>query len=269
MEISNPTYTPPGLSFIMIYSAALHGRADMTVYMPAGHEQTPDLPMVTLLHGANASHWAWAYTMGAHVTLQRLIDAGDVPPMALIMPSDGLVALGSAYVAHADADYEAWILDDAPHEAMAAFPHALTDNSIRMVAGLSMGGFGALRLAAKYPDRFAASAAHSSVTMIDQIAMLTGEIVPSASAHPDDHALLYWLTLNKNRLPPFRFDCGIDDFLIAQNRTLHQALITHEIGHIYEEFDGAHNSAYWTAHIEDTLRFFGGILKEAAEKRKI
>ncbi|MGS0523915.1 alpha/beta hydrolase-fold protein [Zobellia nedashkovskayae] len=44
--------------------------------------------------------------------------------------------------------------------------------------------------------------------------------------------------------------------LIAYNRKLHEQLEEHEIPHVYEEFNGAHEWTYWSEHIKDTLRFF-------------
>jgi enterochelin esterase-like enzyme len=261
MERSNPLYTPPGITLITSHSAALKARADMTVYIPPSHDHTANLPIVTLLHGVNASHWAWTFMLGAHVTLQRGIDDRTLPPMGLVMPSDGLFALGSGYVAHAAADYEAWIVRDVIDDVMGAFPGAFTPQSPRVIAGLSMGGYGALRIGAKYADVYAAFAGLSSVTDLDQIALFTGEITRAATAHERDHDLLYWLTLNRDRLPPFRFDCGRDDFLIEQNRELHRALETAQIDHEYAEYDGAHNAAYWTAHIDKTLAFFANVIR--------
>jgi S-formylglutathione hydrolase FrmB len=59
-----------------------------------------------------------------------------------------------------------------------------------------------------------------------------------------------------DRLPPLRFDCGVDDQLIEENRALHRDLEARGIAHTYEEFPGAHTWAYWERHLEDTLRFF-------------
>jgi putative tributyrin esterase len=61
-------------------------------------------------------------------------------------------------------------------------------------------------------------------------------------------------------LPPLRFDCGVEDRLLAANRALHSALLQAGIEHGYEEHPGAHTWDYWAAHLADTLRFFGRIL---------
>ena len=63
-------------------------------------------------------------------------------------------------------------------------------------------------------------------------------------------------------LPPIRFDCGTEDFLLQANRTLHQALNDANIPHEYAEFPGAHEWSYWSQHVEDSLLFFNRILNK-------
>jgi hypothetical protein len=61
------------------------------------------------------------------------------------MPSDGLWGDGSGYVPHASQDFERWIVDEVPVATRIAVP-ACDDASPIFIAGLSMGGFAALRL---------------------------------------------------------------------------------------------------------------------------
>src|ERR1700749_3557131 len=83
-------------------------------------------------------------------------------PMLIAMPSDGLWGDGSGYVPHAHADYERWIIDDIPACLRELFPQL--QRKKLFLAGLSMGGFGALRIGMKYSERVAGISAHSSVT---------------------------------------------------------------------------------------------------------
>ena len=85
------------------------------------------------------------------------------------MPSDGLWGGGSGYVPHPDADYERWIVEEVPAIAALADDRVDPDAPV-FVGGLSMGGFGALRLGAKYPDRFRGISAHSAVTTVARLA---------------------------------------------------------------------------------------------------
>ena len=64
-------------------------------------------------------------------------------------------------------------------------------------------------------------------------------------------------------LPPLRFDCGVDDHLLAGNRLLHEALVASDIAHTYTEFPGGHTWEYWSAHVEDSLVFFESALRKS------
>ncbi len=81
-----------GLDFITVKSNALKKRADITVFSPPNAGK--NTPLVILLHGVYGSHWAWAMKGNAHITTQNLIEAGQIKPMILAMPSDGLYADG-------------------------------------------------------------------------------------------------------------------------------------------------------------------------------
>jgi putative tributyrin esterase len=259
LEVSDPALAPPGLRFVTVKSAALGQRADVLLYVPPQAEGRRDVPLVLLLHGVYGSHWAWAFQGSAHLTAQRLIDAGAIPPMVLAMPSDGLWGDGSGYVRHAQQDFERWIVDEVPAAARAACA-ACSEASPLLIAGLSMGGFGALRLAGRHPQRFVAAAGHSSITEASQIDVLLAETRSGWADAPEDQRVLDALRSARAPLPPLRFDCGRDDPFIAANRQLHADLRACCIAHDYAEHEGGHGWDYWSLHLEDTLRFFGAAL---------
>jgi S-formylglutathione hydrolase FrmB len=207
---------------------------------------------VTLLHGVYGSHWAWTRSGGAHRTARRLIDGGAIPPMVLAMPSDGLWGDGSAYMGL----FERHVIDEVPACVGEVVP-GVTDRSPRFIAGLSMGGFGALRLGAKYADRFRGVSGHSSITHFSQMSRFVAEKLEWYGPIPErEQSVLHWMLAGRRDLPPIRFDCGRDDPLIEENRALHRDLEQHGIPHTYEEFDGGHEWPYWEKHLEDTLLFF-------------
>lgn len=259
LEVSDPALSPPGLRFVTAKSAALGQRADVLLFVPPQAAALQNAPLVLLLHGVYGSHWAWAFKGGAHFTAQRLIDAGEIPPLVLAMPSDGLWGDGSGYVAHATQDFERWIVDEVPAAARAACS-ACGEASPLFIAGLSMGGFGALRLAGRHPRRFVAATGHSSVTEAAQLDALMAEARIGWAAAPADCSVIASLRSADAPLPALRFDCGRDDPFIAANRQLHAELQAAGIAHEYAEHDGSHGWAYWAQHLEDTLRFFGQTL---------
>lgn len=258
-EISAPPFEADGLRFVTVKSAALQARADLTLHIPRDVEALSDVPLVILLHGVYGSHWAWALKGGAHRTAARLAAAGEIPPLVLAMPSDGLWGDGSGYLPHRGQDFERWIVHEVPVAAQRA-TSAVTERSPVFIAGLSMGGFGALRLAGKFPDRFAGASGHSSITEFAQMSRFVEERLGSYLALEEDQSVLRTLLTHRDRLPPLRFDCGTSDPLLAENRALHAALEAHGIPHGYEEFSGGHEWSYWEAHLADSLRFFAKVL---------
>ena len=244
------------MRWVTVKSPALAQRVDMTMFMPEQAAPGSDLPMVILLHGVYGSHWAWALKGGAHRTAARLIAAGEIPPVVLAMPSDGLWGDGSGYLRHPDQDFERWIVDEVPIAARLAAP-AVGEESAQFISGLSMGGFGALRLGAKYPERFRGIGGHSSITNFDQLGLFVEEPLERYRCPAEDQSVFETMVRNRGRLPPIRFDCGTEDSLLEYNRTLHTQMQSAGIQHIYEEFAGGHEWPYWEKHLADMLRFFG------------
>jgi len=262
IELSDPRFEQVGLRSVTVKSTVLKGRADLTVFIPREcADQSTAVPLVILLHGVYGSHWCWSGKAGAHLTTQRLIAEGVIPPMVLAMPSDGMWGDGSAYLPHRSQNFEQWIVTEVPIAARLTAP-MLTTASPLFLAGLSMGGFGALRLGAKYADRFRAISGHSSITHFEQMKDFVSDPVSNYMVPPEDHSVLEAMLRRKQDLPAIRFDCGRDDPLIGPNRALHQELERQGIAHHYAEFPGGHAWPYWEEHLADTLRFFAASLSK-------
>lgn len=255
VELSTPDFEHEGLRTVTVQSPALGHRADVSVWVP--NTPQPVHTLLILLHGVYGSHWVWPLKAGVHRTAQRMLDAGEIAPMIIATPSDGLMRDGSAYLTHPLAeDAERWIVDEVPVIARLAAPHLQPAAKIA-IAGLSMGGYGALRLGAKFAGRFSAISAHSAITEIEDIERFTEEPLDEyrKCAPAEELSPLFWLRKNRYHLPPLRFDCGVDDSLIDGNRALHAALKADGIEHRYEEFPGGHEWPYWQSHVTETLRF--------------
>jgi putative tributyrin esterase len=247
------------LQMMTVKSPALKDRADLTLYVPDQAKGRADVPVVILLHGVYGSHWGWALKGQAHVTLQRLIDEGAIEPMIVAMPSDGLWGDGSGYVPHISQDFEQWIVQDVPQAVHVATGNAL--GALHCIAGLSMGGFGALRIGARYPRRFAAFAGHSSITAVEQMALFVEEDLSAYRHDPDAQAVLATILGQREPLRPFRFDCGVDDLLIEHNRVLAHALTEAGVSFEYVEHPGGHEWPYWQEHLAESFRFFDKVLR--------
>ncbi len=257
LEQSDSQFETDRLKFITVKSPNLRGRGDICLFIPKeGITTIKPLPIAIFLHGVYGSSWSWAFQGGLHKTAQQLIDQQKLSPMIIAMPSDGLWGDGSGYLPHHHFDFEKWIYQDVPAALYQTIPQA-TPSSPLFIAGLSMGGFGALRIGAKYAKHFKGIAAHSAITSLAQMALFVEE--PLADYKQDnsiDEDVLQTILSQHIPLPPIRFDCGKEDALIEHNRELHRALEKHHIAHIYQENAGGHEWSYWQKHVTQSLLFF-------------
>jgi S-formylglutathione hydrolase FrmB len=267
IELSDPVFEDEGLRTLTLYSPALRGRGDASLFIPAQCESLTNVPMVILLHGVYGSHWAWFLKGGAHRTAQRLIAEGKMRPMVIVSPSDGLAGDGTGYIRQPDCDYERWISDDVIDCVGELFPCTGPERCV-FIAGLSMGGYGALRIGAKYAGRFQGISAHSAITAIEQMSQFIHEPLRIDAVSPEDLDILHWMQLHRDSMPPLRFDCGSDDQLFAANVAFHKKLTQLDIEHHFQANDGDHSWPYWQRHIEYTFLFFENVVRvrEGTEK---
>lgn len=257
IEISDPKFTPENVTLLTINSSHIHGRSDVNVYCET--TDSSDLPIVLLLHGVYGSNWAWMAMGGVHKVYQSLRQQG-LGEFILVMPSDGGLWQGSAYLPLIkQGNYEQWIVDDVL-ATVKQYIKPASDHSKVFISGLSMGGYGALRLGAKFPNLFSGISAHSSVTdLTDLQTFIDNPVTDYQTEFRHESDLHYWFSLNKALLPPLRFDCGRSDPLFASNNTFSQRLTELGVSHHYEVFDGGHEWPYWHEHVAKTLTFFDGL----------
>jgi putative tributyrin esterase len=259
LEVSDTSFAPEGFVAVTVKSPALRARGDILIYRPPWSRGAVGVPVILLLHGAFSSGWAWAWKGGAHRALDAAISARVIAPAVLVMPTDGLWDDGSGYVTHASQDFEGWIADDVP-DAVEAVCSEVNPQSKWCIAGLSMGGFGALRLACAGRRRFAAAAGMSSVTDLCQFPGISETPLRDAVVHPAQVSIIASLDASGNAPPPLSIDCGLEDSLLEPNRALHAELLRRGVTHFYSEFPGGHTWDYWRARLPEVYRFFGKAL---------
>lgn len=254
LEVSNPAYTPDNTQFLTIHSSHLGRRHDVSVYNV--NAQGQNVPVIFLLHGVYGNHWVWMHLGGVHLVYEALKRTHHLQEFVLVMPSDGGLQDGSAYLPTKHGNYEQWLMEDVLDAVIQSVP-CVSDSSRIYLTGLSMGGYGALRLGAKYSEQISGISAHSSITKIEQMSDFT--ITPLELYHCDNkeqNKLLFWFQKNAATLPPLRFDCGTEDPLFTANVELHQNLEKLNIAHQFEAFPGEHSWTYWHQQIEKTFLFF-------------
>jgi putative tributyrin esterase len=258
-QLSRPIPRNESLRFLNFRGQALGSRGDVLLFTPPAMESLDRVPLLLLLHGVYGCQWNWWLNGGIDTIALEMLQDGTTVPMMIAMPSDGLWGDGSGYVPHAHADYERWIADDIPYCLRELFPRLHPDKFL--LAGLSMGGYGALRLGTKYASRVQGISAHSSITDVAQLSRFI-PFPTQAFQHAGgvDTSLLHWAKVNHDTLPPIRFDCGTEDSLLEANRDLHRALTELSVPHQYEEFPGGHDWPYWSLHVRRTLAFCKSVL---------
>lgn len=207
-------------------------------------------PVLLQLHGLSDDADAW---------LQRsnLVRHVAGLPLVVVLPDGGT----SGYVNWKASDrlhknrYEDLLVQDIPAHLQRTFN--VTDGPWA-IGGLSMGGYGAMRLGLKYPDRFNSIYAHSSAFHIHEV--LDQDLVDTSIADADVFHLAEALA-GRDDLPAIAFDCGTEDRLIDTNRRFHEHLQALNIGHHYAEFPGDHDWDYWDEHVVEALALHARVLE--------
>ena len=141
-------------------SAALGQDQVAQVYVPDRDPPVGGWPVLYLLHGLDGASTDWQTLGRIQSVMDRLIAERRIEPMLVVMPSGGNSWYVDSADIHGPGNYATAIARDLPTAIEAAFP-AGTDKAHRAIAGISMGGFGALRLGLSEPDRYGAIAAMS------------------------------------------------------------------------------------------------------------
>lgn len=233
------------------FSKALGRPKSYTVLLPDYEGATGGpYPVLYLLHGLSDDHRAWTSWTSIDRYVRRF-------PMIVIMP-DGE---RSFYTNMAEGGrFEDYLMEDLLGHVEGSY-HVLTGPQHTAIGGLSMGGYGAMKLGLKFPDRFGSVGAHSSAfgaarrpaedTLGDELRRIYGPADSPERPANDCYALAEKAA--RASLPALYIDCGTEDFLIEDNRAFHAHLQALGIPHTYREFPGVHCWEYWDLHIQDSL----------------
>jgi enterochelin esterase-like enzyme len=176
-----PAQTPAGakagtVENIKVHGASLEGNLegdpaerDVFVYLPPSYQSQPDrrYPVVYFIHGYGATAEAYWKLMTVPDTANKLMDAGKVHEMILVNPDAHTIYDGSMYSnSPTTGNWEAYITHDLVSYIDSHY-RTIADKDSRGLAGHSMGGYGTLRLAMKYPGVFSSIYAMSSCCLMN------------------------------------------------------------------------------------------------------
>ena len=285
-----------------LWSPALGVTKRFLVWLPPGYDAAPARrwPVAYYLHGLWGDETNWVRQGRLDRAADSLAAAGRGAAI-LVMPDgdDGWYttwnALGDAARCRADTTrrepaatycvpwprYDDYVARDLVARVDSAY-RTVPTRAGRAVGGLSMGGFGAVTLALRYPDVWSAAVSHSGVlaplyagphphampvTWASDIPALGRAWGPLWTTIPrafgpdttgwwarDPSRLAARLaTADRTRLPALRVDVGTSDRLVDQNRAFRHALDSLGIPVAYAEWPGAHTWGYWRAHAPEGL----------------
>jgi S-formylglutathione hydrolase FrmB len=255
-------------------SKILHKTVRYTIYLPFDYNTSQrSYPVVYLLHGYSDNDIGWTQFGEDNFIADHEIASGKIPPMILVTPDAGT----SWYINNYDGSvrYEDFFFKEfIPY--IESHYRIRTGKSFRAVAGLSMGGYGALVYAMKHPDMFVACAALSAAVRTDkQIINLSPErwkVIESLVYGPDLKGkarltkllidndpvhIIQTADLSKLKKVKYYFDCGDNDHVTIGNSTMHILMTQRHIPHTFIMRPGRHNWEYWRSGLPDALEFIG------------
>jgi S-formylglutathione hydrolase FrmB len=241
------------VSTLTIPSEGMKKDIPVTVILPdAAQGKEKRFPVLYLLHGYSDNSGRWAEKTSIR-------DLAEQYGIIVVCPDGGFSSWYFDSPEDPSFRYETFVSKELVAEIDKRFP-TLPQRASRAIAGLSMGGHGALFLAFRHPDLYGAAVSFSGGVDLRpfpnnwDIAKRLG----SLKDHPDRWKDYSVITLAENVTPgqqALSIDCGEEDFFITVNRNLHNLLLARKVPHDYAERPGGHNWGYWANAIKYQMLF--------------
>jgi S-formylglutathione hydrolase FrmB len=243
-----------------VTSSALGRTLPCTLLLPPGRR--PEA-VLYLLHGGHSHHAEWATRMDLLGMVARW-------PLAVALPEGD----SSLWIhGHDGRNWERYAAFDVPAAVESHLGLSL-GRERRAVAGLSMGGLGALHLGLSYPERYGAVASLSGAFGMTwwNMGRCEGSPFLPALGPPGSGTRAWvdpWRTLERalarvapEGLPPLWFATGSEDDeeVTEAHRALHASLERARVRHVHAERPGGHDWAFWERETEPLLAFVAGAL---------
>ncbi len=219
--------------------------------------RTDRFPTLYLLHGLSDDHTVW----GRRTSIERYAARYGI---AVVMPN--VHRSWYSDMAHGG-KYLTFISEELPRICRSFFNDMSDARELNYIAGLSMGGYGALKIAMADPSRFAGVASFSGAFDIEkrlaaeeqagghELLDVFGSRTISDSSHDVFAAVQKQLDANVS-LPSVYLSCGTEDGLLSSSRAMHALLEKHGVAHVYHEAPGSHNWDLWDDEIQRALAYF-------------
>jgi enterochelin esterase-like enzyme len=242
-------------------SKALSRKWSYNVYLPEGYDgSTLRYPVLYLLHGNSGNFNDWTVQGRIQPTADELMKSGQIPQAIIVMPD-----AGSTWFVDRKEQMETAFLQDLMPDVEAQFRTIATRNG-RVIGGLSMGGYGSLRFALKYPEKFAAAALLSPAIYDPEPPESSGArrvgVFGAAQYDGEIWKQYNWPTLwdtfiaKKQPVPMYINSGDDDDFMIESEATkLYSLLRKNKQPAELRIVNGAHTWAVWESTIGDAMKY--------------
>lgn len=241
------------VSKVWYYSESLGMSRRMTVYTPAGYEESGSrkYPVFYLLHGMGGDEDAWMELGRASQILDNLIALGKAEPMIVVMPNgnaalqaapgetdEGFVQPRTNLPKTMDGSYELSFPEIMSY--VESHYRTIRRKEARAIAGLSMGGFHSLHISAYYPDKF------------DYVGLFSAAIRPGKSGSPVYKDFDSMLARQFSKTPAlYWIGIGKDDFLYQANVDFRRKLDEACYKYTYVETGGGHIWRNWRIYLSE------------------
>jgi S-formylglutathione hydrolase FrmB len=256
-----------------IRSQAMNRTLKAAVVLPESYQKTDKpFPVLYLLHGGSGGFRDWLTKVPDPTLLHRMADQYNV---IIVTPDGDPTSYYFDSPLIKTSQFETFISKEVVEKVDKNY-RTVADKKGRVIAGLSMGGHGAMYISSRHPELYAAAGSMSGVMNIntaswkvpadfaksraENFAKLIGPPQSGENPYPGYTMVTLADRLKTNGLALI-FDIGVDDFLINGNRDLHQQLLANGTPHDYIERPGGHTWGYWENALPYQLLFFSKVLK--------
>lgn len=256
--LSSSLFANSRVDTVKFQSKLVNATLPYNVILPPDYDaaKTARYPVLYLLHGLTGHYTDW-------VGRTNIADYAAQYRIIVVTPEGN----DSWYIEN----YETYILQELIPDVQQRY-RTIEARDGRAIAGLSMGGYGAIKFGLKSPQTFAFAASMSGAFGMTRF---TDEQVPAswreslklfgpAGSQTRKANDLFQLIGNVpasqiTSLPYFYFDCGTEDspLIFPYNRQLADMMVDRKIPHEYRELPGDHSWAYWDRQVQEILRLAG------------